>query len=171
MKKKENKLDLISGIVLVLISVFYLSQIGEIKVFESLGATPLTNRFVPYLWGALSVIFGLIIIGRSIFRSKNSNLTIDDEGVIEEGFYLKYREVILTFICITIYVALLDLIGFIIMTSVYTFCQIIILTPRADIKKNILPALIVSLISGVLIYVIFKLKLHVQLPSGIIPLN
>ena len=77
-------------------------------------------------------------------------------------------EVIASFIALTIYVALLEPIGFVIMTIIYTFAQILILTPREKWGKNFVPAAIVALIAGILLYYIFKIQLSVLLPSGIL---
>ena len=54
------------------------------------------------------------------------------------------------------------------MTIIYTFAQILILTPREKWGKNFLPAGIVAIIVGILLYYIFKLQLSVLLPSGIL---
>ena len=51
MKNKQYKLDIIPGIVIALFSIGYMAMIPSIKTFTGLGATPLTNHFVPYLWG------------------------------------------------------------------------------------------------------------------------
>lgn len=52
MKNKQYKLDIIPGIVIALFSIGYMAMIPSIKTFTGLGATPLTNHFVPYLWAA-----------------------------------------------------------------------------------------------------------------------
>lgn len=48
MKNKQYKLDIIPGIVIALFSIGYMAMIPSIKKFTGLGATPLTNHFVPY---------------------------------------------------------------------------------------------------------------------------
>ena len=71
---------------------------------------------------------------------------------------------------LVIYVGLMDLVGFVIMTVLYTFAQILILTPREKWKKNFVPAGIVALVAGFLLYYLFKVQLNVLLPAGILPL-
>ena len=80
------------------------------------------------------------------------------------------REVIASFVALVIYVGLMDLVGFVIMTVLYTFAQILILTPREKWKKNFVPAGIVALVAGFLLYYLFKVQLNVLLPAGILPL-
>lgn len=56
-----------------------------------------------------------------------------------------------------------------IMTTIYTFVQILILTPPGKAwKRNIIPAGIVAGLSGVVLYYIFKVKLNVLLPAGLL---
>ena len=48
LKNKQYKLDIIPGIVIALFSIGYMAMIPSIKTFTGLGATPLTNHFVPW---------------------------------------------------------------------------------------------------------------------------
>ena len=80
------------------------------------------------------------------------------------------REVIASFVALGIYVGLMDLVGFVIMTILYTFVQILILTPKEKWSKNVLPAGIVALVAGFLLYYLFKVQLSVLLPAGILPM-
>ena len=57
MKNKQYKLDIIPGIVLAVFSIAYLSMIPSIQTFTGLGSTPLTNHFIPYLWGGVVLFF------------------------------------------------------------------------------------------------------------------
>ena len=59
LKNKQYKLDIIPGIVIALFSIGYMAMIPSIKKFTGLGATPLTNHFVPYLWGGALLVLGL----------------------------------------------------------------------------------------------------------------
>ena len=169
--KRDSKymLDIVPGIVIAAFSLFYLVQIPGIQAFNGLGSTPLDNHFGPWMWGGALLFLGVWLIVRGFFKYKrfkaaggavqkfNLGKAISDKG-----------EVIASFIALTIYVALLEPIGFVIMTIIYTFAQILILTPREKWGKNFLPAGIVAIIVGILLYYIFKLQLSVLLPSGIL---
>ncbi|MBQ6775957.1 MAG: tripartite tricarboxylate transporter TctB family protein [Synergistaceae bacterium] len=168
MKKRDNyKLDIVPGVVLALFALFYMSQIPGIKVFKGLGSTPLNNHFIPWLWGGALLTLSLWLIVRGILKYRR----VKAEGKLSnEGSLLKSlsdeREVILSFIALIIYVAFMESVGFIIMTCVYVFAQILILTPTEKWAKNIIPALITAVITGCLLFYIFRSVLNVLLPVG-----
>ncbi len=59
-------------------------------------------------------------------------------------------------------------VGFVPMTILYLFAQILILTPTKKWKRTYIPALIVALICACLFYYLFRYKLNVLLPQGIL---
>lgn len=72
MKNKQYKLDIIPGIVIALFSIGYMAMIPSIKTFTGLGATPLTNHFVPYLWGGALLVLGLWITARGSASARST---------------------------------------------------------------------------------------------------
>lgn len=169
MKNSKYKQDIVPGIVLAVFALLYMANIPQIKVFEGLGSTPINNHFVPWLWSGAILVLSVWIIIRGLKKRKK----FIAEGGKPEKFDLKasldkYREVIGSFVCLTIYVALLDTVGFVIMTAVYLFAQILILTPRENWKKNYVPAAITGVVCGVVLYIIFREMLNVLLPVGIL---
>lgn len=169
MKNKQYKLDIIPGIVLAIFSIGYLALIPQIQTFTGMGATPLTNHFIPMLWGCVLLLLSLWIIVRG-FRKRKKYLA--EGGKIEKvslkDAVMERREVIISFIALILYVALMGPVGFAPMTIVYVFAQILILTPREQWKKNIVPALITAVITGCALFYIFRYMLNVLLPIGIL---
>lgn len=169
--KRDSKYmqDIVPGLIIALFSLFYLSQISGIQAFVGLGSTPLDNKFVPYLWGGALLILSLWLIVRGAFKYKRFKAAggIPQKINIGKGISDK-REVIASFIALGVYYGLLELVGFVIMTILYTFVQILILTPREKWGRNVIPAGIVALITGILLYYIFKIQLSVLLPSGVL---
>ena len=169
MKNKQYKLDIIPGIVLAVFSIAYLSMIPSIQTFTGLGATPLTNHFVPYLWGGVLLVLSLWIIARG-FRKRKKYLA--EGGKIEKtslkAGLMEKREVVASFIALGLYVGLMGVVGFAITTILYVFVQILILTPREKWKKNYTPAAITAVIAGVVLFYIFRYMLNVLLPVGIL---
>lgn len=166
-KDKQYKLDIIPGVVLAVFAIFYMSQISGIRVFKSLGATPLTNRFIPYLWGGSLLALSLWLIIRGIMKYRR--LAAKNSLPENESFFAvlwEKREVIFSFIAIVLYVAFMESAGFVITTCIYVFVQILILTPVEKWAKNFVPALITALISGCLLFYIFRVMLNVLLPVG-----
>lgn len=170
MKKHSNyRVDIIPGIVIALFAVAYLALVPSIQSFTGMGSTPLTNHFVPYLWGGALLVLGLYVAVRG-FRKRAA--FIKAGGKIEK-FDLKAAvndklEVIASFVALTIYVALMNVVGFVPMTIIYLVAQILILTPKHDWKKTYVPALIVAVVCSVLFYYIFRYHLNVLLPQGIL---
>lgn len=169
MKNKQYKLDIIPGIVLALFSIGYLSMIPQIQTFTGMGATPLTNHFIPTLWGCVLLLLSLWIIVRG-FRKRKKFLA--EGGRIEKtslkDALMEQREVVISFIALSLYVGLMGLVGFAPMTILYVFVQILILTPREQWKKNLIPALITAVITGCVLFYIFRYMLNVLLPIGIL---
>ncbi len=169
MKNSKYKLDIIPGSVMAVFAALYLLNIPSIKVFDGLGSTPINNHFVPYLWGGAILVLSLWLVVRGLIKRKKF---LAEGGTVEKTDLKKiiseYREVIASFVALTIYVALMDAVGFVIMTILYTFAQILILTPREDWKKNYVPAAITAAITGIVLYYIFREMLNVLLPVGIL---
>ena len=169
MKNKQYKLDIIPGIVLAVFSIAYLSMIPSIQTFTGLGSTPLTNHFIPYLWGGVVLCLSLGIIVRGLRKRKKY---LAEGGKIEKtslkAILMEKREVVASFIALGLYVGLMGVIGFLITTVVYLFVQILILTPREKWKKNYVPAAITAVVAGVVLFFIFRYVLNVLLPVGIL---
>ena len=170
MKKNSNyRLDIIPGLAIALFALAYLLLVPGIQTFTGLGSTPLTNHFVPYLWGGFLLLLGLYVAVRG-FRKRSAYIKAGGKVVpfdIRKGLDEK-REVIGSFIALTVYVALMDAIGFVPMTIIYLFCQILVLTPKHEWKKAYVPALIVGIVCAIVLYYIFRYRLNVLLPSGVL---
>ena len=67
-----------------------------------------------------------------------------------------------------LYVGLMGPIGFVPTTILYVFVQILVLTPGEHRKKNVLPAAITAIITGCLLFYIFRYMLNVLLPIGLL---
>ena len=169
--KRNSKylLDIIPGIVIAAFAVFYLISAQSIQAFTGLGSTPLDNRFVPNLWGSVMLFLGLWMIGRGIIKYRKFKAAGGVAKKLNLGAAIaEKREVIASFIALALYVGLMEPLGFVISTILYTFAQILILTPREKWGKNVIPAAITALITGILLYYIFRIQLAVLLPSGVL---
>ncbi|MBR1671435.1 MAG: tripartite tricarboxylate transporter TctB family protein [Fretibacterium sp.] len=167
-KDSQYKLDIIPGVILAAFSIWYMAQVPGIRVFKSLGATPLTNHFIPYLWGSALLLLSAWLIVRGILKYRRFKA----RGGVSEGASLwaalaDKREVIGSFIALALYVAFMDSVGFTIATIVYVFAQILILTPTARWGKNVLPAAATAVVAGFLLFYLFRVVLNVLLPVGL----
>ena len=165
--KMEYKKNLIPGIVLTIFSIIYLVLTSQIKKFSGLGSDPLGARAIPYLWGISLLVLSLILVVRGI---KQRNLAIKNNTLVKSelnftGMIKENREIVLTFVSLAVYIALLEPVGFLIMTAVYLFVQTLILTPKE--KRNYIVTLITSIVIAVALDYVFVCLLNVLLPLGI----
>ena len=163
----EYKKNLIPGIVLTIFSIIYLVLTSQIKKFSGLGSDPLGARAIPYLWGISLLVLSLILVVRGI---KQRNLAIKNNTLVKSelnftGMIKENREIVLTFVSLAVYIALLEPVGFLIMTAIYLFIQTLILTPKE--KRNYIVTLITSIVIAVALDYVFVCLLNVLLPLGI----
>ena len=166
--KPKYKINMITGGVLFAIGLAYFILTWQIANFKGLGAPPLDAKFVPRLWGGLLMLLSLIVFVRGI----REYLRLKKEGKLEKsgaGFIQgvkDYREVILSFLFLLIYILLLQPVGFIIMSALFIFAEAMVLTPKE--KRKPLIAAIVGVVAAVLVDFAFVNLLHVLLPAGIL---
>jgi hypothetical protein len=160
--------NIIAGAALAVFSIGVLLVSFNISTFTGLGAAPLGSAFIPRLWG---VCLGLLSLSL-FFRGLRERAAYAKTGKIVPfafsfaKFCKENREVILTFVVIAVYTALMGVVGFVIMSAFYLFAQILILTPPG--RRNLLAAGIISVVTSVLVDFIFVSLLHVLLPRGIL---
>lgn len=164
----EYKKNLIPGVVLGAFSLFYLGSTTQIVPFTGLGSTPLDNRFVPRLWGSILLLLSVILIIRGIKQRKQALESAGGklpQGENLIGICKENREVLLSFVFLAIYTALLEPVGFLISTAVYVYAEIVVLTNPA--KRNWVTPAIVAIVAAVAIDFVFVRFLNVLLPHGI----
>lgn len=165
----QYKKELVPGIVLTVIAVLYLFFATQIKPFTGLGSTPLTNRFIPFLWGTCLLILSVMLIIRGIKMRKKELAAGKTAGsATAASFWDDYREVVISFVFLAIYIAFLESVGFIIMTALYVFAEILVLSEKA--KRNYIVSAVVAVAAALLLYFIFVKSLNVLLPGGILKL-
>ena len=166
--KPKYKINMISGGVLFAFGLAYFLFTWRIANFKGLGAPPIDAKFVPRLWGALLMLLSLLVF----IRGLREYVKLRKEGSIQKSNVsvmsrLKDNwEVILTFVCLLIYILLLQPVGFIIMSALFIFAEAMILTPSG--KRKPLIAAIVAVVAAVLVDFAFVKLLHVLLPAGIL---
>lgn len=167
--KAKYKKNMITGGVIFVFGLVYFILSWQIANFKGLGAPPIDAKFVPRLWGGMLMLLSLIVFLRGLLEY----LRLKKEGKIEKknngtlvSRIVDAREVILTFVCLLVYIALLQPVGFIIMSALFIFAECMILTPKE--KRKPLIAIIVGIVAAVVVDFAFVRLLHVLLPAGII---
>ena len=165
--------DIISGIVIAVLDAAYIFFAGDITPFLGKGASPITNRFFPYLWGCLLMALSIVLIVRGFVHMKKEEKDKEQSAgkkvnilATIKDYIVDNREVIMSFSALFIYILLLKSVGFLIMTFVYLTLQILILTKKE--KRNYVLAIIVGFATSIILYLIFAKVLHILLPAGIL---
>ncbi len=166
--KPKYKINMIAGGVLFVFGLAYFIMTWQIANFKGLGAPPVDAKFVPRLWGGMLMLLSLIVFVRGI----REYLRLRKEGRIEKKQaslikgVVEYREIILSFLFLLIYILLLQPVGFIIMSALFIFAEAMVLTPKG--KRKPLIAAIVGIVAAVIVDFAFVNLLHVLLPAGIL---
>ncbi|NKQ11284.1 tripartite tricarboxylate transporter TctB family protein [Pseudomonas sp. SST3] len=118
---------------------------------------------VPYV---LSV--GLCLLGalQLLTATKATQLAADPDAENEPSEKKPdYPTVFKTLGLIAVYVALLQKVGFPIMTVLYLYAQFIVITPREQ-KINHLAYIVISVVASAVIFVTFRQGFDLMLPTG-----
>ena len=160
--------DLVTGIIAAAFSAFYLMQTAGIKIFG--GATAgVTAQTIPRLGGGAMLVLSIILILRSIIamRKRGEKSAEEQQGILAQ--LKERREVVYTFVLLILYAALMKPVGFIIMSILYVYLQVWVLTPpekRTKKMHGIAGGLAVFF--SVSLYFVFTKYLMVMLPPGIL---
>jgi putative tricarboxylic transport membrane protein len=115
--------------------------------------------FVPYVLAITMCLLGAMQLWQA------SKLPASEGSAAKDT--ADYRTVAKTLGLIIAYAALLDAIGFPIMTVVYLFIQFIVLTP-ADKKVNYLLYAVIAIATSATVYLTFRYAFDMILPVGLL---
>lgn len=156
--------DLILGVLMMLLSVFYLYYAEHIKTRPKMIPSYSSARIVPSLLGILLAALSVILVISAIKKLRapyhddaKANTKMQRDDLIS---------VTLTIAVIIAYTVLLRPLGFCLATVLYLFVQMIVLAPKA--KRNYLLFAIVSILFTALVFVAFRMGLQQMLPRGVI---
>lgn len=161
--------DVYSGLFLLIVSgVIFFTAFS----FEALTTTRIGPAFMPQIIGIIMAVFSIIIVINGFRKSREVNegsaaeeeVSVEDELIVTEK--RSYKPVILTLVLMIVYLALMPYIGFLIMTTVYMFVQMLVLAHITN--RRIWLFLIISVITSAAIYYLFRNVFYVMLPTGII---
>lgn len=128
--------------------------------------------FVPKLVAIGMLILSVFYLIQSIkkqIRIKNGvdkNAPVEKENETEEKKKISPLSVVATVGLLVLYIALLPYIGFLITTTVYLFFQMYLLAAKTE--RKIPMFVVISIITSVFIYFIFKYVFYLMLPAGIL---
>lgn len=150
--------EILTGIGFLIFSVFYIVVGLDIPI---IGNQAIDAQAYPKLLGIMLALLSLCLIVKGIRNLKNAEPDVN--GDVDKG---KVIRVILTIVCLAVYCALLRKVGFLIMSVLYVFCQILILTPKD--MRNYKVTAVISIVFPIIVYVIFLYGFKLMLPQGIL---
>lgn len=150
-KKREFTL----GLIILVLGLGYLFMTSQLPRKHAVDAS-----FIPYVLGSILCLLGVLQLRAA---AKLSGKAADGKA----ADFADYPTVWKTVGLIVIYVALLGLVGFPIMTVLYLFAQFIVLTPVHK-KANYVLYGVVAMISSAAIFLTFRYALDLMLPVGLL---
>lgn len=157
----EKRKDLISAIFFLAFAVFVFVQSFHIRMST---ADSLGPQFFPRIISIVMAALAAVQLARNIDGFKAS-----DEEAAASGLSFNLP-LILTVGLLIGYFLLLEKVGFIILTTVYLFCQIYLLLPKGSLanKKTLIISVAVALVMPTAIYMLFYHGFMIFLPPGIL---
>lgn len=161
--------DLIAGLVTMAfaIGLYVASLFIKQFIFSGVGAD-----FLPKIIAGILLVLGGILVLRGVADIRARQAAGAKQGRGEDPADTQaaarphYKAVMATFLLLLLYGIFIDKLGFPIVTVVYLFLQILILTPRE--KVNCWRFALISLVSTAAIYGIFTYAFKLMLPMGIL---
>jgi len=159
--QRKSKSDLGPGLVVTLFGILYFAFSFSIHVSRLGGST--SSRLVPQIMGIIFISMGLILVGRGI-KQKKTGATAK-ESFDAKAFFFKYRRIFAVFGLSFAYVLLLSLFGFIIMTPLYLYALMLVLTPQ-NAKKQYIFNIFMAVVVTMILYVLFRYGFKMILPRS-----
>jgi putative tricarboxylic transport membrane protein len=158
--KMKKYYDIIAGSLLLLWAIcLYIASLG-VKMIS--GVSRIGSGFVPQLVAIILAIVSITIIAGGIRKLK-----IFDQAVSKtDAAKVNLTALVATLFSIFIYIILLEKVGFLIMTTLYLFVQINILSSKEGRKIPLFGIIAVTV--SVAVYYLFVNVFQLMLPAGIL---
>ncbi|MDO5416866.1 MAG: tripartite tricarboxylate transporter TctB family protein [Lachnospiraceae bacterium] len=124
--------------------------------------------FMPMVIGVVTFVLAAILLFLNVknFKMHEAELA----GAVAEE--CDYKRVLGSFILVLVYVFMLKPVGFIIMTLVYLFLQMLVLSPDdARGKKQMIQLAVIDVIFTLVVFFLFRYGFKIVLPAGIFTIN
>lgn len=162
--RKEEKRDLIAGILTLAFGVTELLLTGSIAVKKTAGDPG--SAFLPYVVGGLIVLMSLLQLAGTLARLHRSGREASQphaEGKSE-------LPVLYSAVNMLVYVLLLKPAGFILSSMLFLFLQMTIMAGQKPSGRELAIRAVIAVAAPVLIYFLFVRLFSMSLPSGLLKL-
>ena len=147
-----KKREFVLGIVMLAAGIVYLVLTSQLPRKQAIDAA-----FVPYLLGAILCVLGVLQL-----KAARSFVPKDAK---KAAYNVDYPTVWKTVGLILVYIALMQFVGFPIMTVVYLVAQFTILTPAGQ-KPNLISYTVIAVLTSAFVYLLFRYAFDMMLPVG-----
>lgn len=160
--------DIISGAVLFVLAAVYYVMATQIKQYNAGLPGTITSDFIPKVYGIAVMVLSAILIFRGIRDLKKAQVQETGEAQDRKRFPID-PAIVLVFLLLVVYVALLDTVGFTIMSTLFVLGLSYILLPKEKrTPKTCVAVFAVALAFSVAITLIFVKGFSLTLPMGIL---
>ena len=164
---KNLKLDgeTILSVILFLMGAAYFSLTFTFREFASFGGYSVSAKLIPRMLGIALCICTAFNVQFSIMRARSKT----QEGKKQHDPAMIRDDTIrgcLTFGLMVFYVSLLHLVGFLIMSAIYVFFQILLFSKKE--QQNYLVSAVVAIVSSAFVYYLFLYGFRMMLPVGLL---
>lgn len=157
--------NLICGLVFLIISISVALYARTIYV-GTLNFGSMNAQTFPLICAAAMALLSICLIYQSIRGLKTAPVPTEEERMAEKAERKRLLNVLAAVILVMLYNLLLKSLGYLIVTPLFLFALIMLVTPRS--VQRPVKFIIISVIVSVLIYAIFRYAFSVQLPLGIL---
>ncbi|AOT69829.1 tripartite tricarboxylate transporter TctB family protein [Geosporobacter ferrireducens] len=152
----EKQKDIVSSMIFLILGVSVYLYSGTIKTIIKADVGP---AFAPKIVTMGIIILAVIKLGLSIKKNtpEYTKKTTKNENTLNG---------LLTIVALGLYVALFDVLGFVISSALYLFFQMCLLMSAE--KRNYIKIGIISIVVPVCIYFLFVKAFNLMLPTGLL---
>ena len=194
--KKEYR-ALLGNAVFFLMAVIYLIMASQINVINVFGVTVVSSATIPKILGVLLLILNGISLAQNLGEYRQIKAAMDsadkgtadvaqhqeqksDDGQLDVDAALAEAEameaeaevdtvsVVLSIVCMALFAALIQPIGFLLASFVYMVLQAMVLTLKSERRKKAVFIVVLSAVFTLAVYLIFTKGLDLMLPQGIL---
>ncbi|MBE2294120.1 MAG: tripartite tricarboxylate transporter TctB family protein [Phycisphaerales bacterium] len=152
--------DLIGGVFFLAFAVFIYALSYQIHMTQ---ADPVGPQFFPRLVALFMGVLALISISRSVLRLRKA----DPTATAKKGSFS--IALLLTALLLIAYTLLIEKVGFIILSAIYLYLQILLISPKEELQKhNLVINAVVAIVVPIALYYLFYHAFGIFLPAGLL---
>lgn len=156
----------------IVVSVFFMALSAIMMVMAQMlpksKVMEIGPDFMPMVIGTITFILAAILLFLNVKNFKMNQAELADAKADD----CDYKRVLSSFVLVLAYVFLLKPVGFIVMTLVYLFLQMLVLAPEEERgKKQMIQLAVIDILFTLVVFFLFRYGFKIVLPAGIFTIN